>query len=148
MKALVSIWCVLVLTANADMAEIRTAFHRLDSEDKVEGFIKKYGESTLQKSVPYVAAAVMQRAKYVFMPTKKLVYFKQGKKKLEAYIKAHPDDVEARYVRALVQSQIPGILGYKDNIESDKEFVIEHLASSGLPEAYQGTILTNLKKIP
>lgn len=138
---ILSLFFPLFLSANCDnINSIRYEYHSLDTEKKVELFLKNYRNSSCQKSKPYMASAIMQQAQYTMFPHKKLQYFSAGKKELEDYIKNNPDDIEGRYVRLLVQSQVPMILGYKGNMQEDKKFIEKHLSTSSLPTAYQATM--------
>lgn len=64
-------------------------------------------------------------AKHVGNPMSKYSYFNRGKKHLESAIKRDPDNVEMRFMRYISQDKTPSILGYKDQMESDKKFVLK-----------------------
>ena len=89
----------------------------------------------------------MQTAEHAFLPTKKLKKSKQGKKRLEVFIETNPTNIEARYIRALVQSAIPRFLGYHNEIESDIEFVKLKIDASDIPKDYKKLILKNISEI-
>ncbi len=86
---------------------------------------------------PYLACAIMQRAEHSLWPPTQLKYFNQGKDMLEAYITNYPDDMEARYVRLLVQQGCPSFLGYTNQIQEDVRFIIRNLESVPLPSRLQ-----------
>lgn len=129
------------------MVTIRSKYHEISSKHDLEVFMEYLNEVDCKRAEPYLASAIMQKAKYAFLPTDKLKYFNRGKKMLENFIEHHPENIEARYVRALVQSEIPRFLGYKNQIKSDAEFIKTHLEQSDLPGDYKKLIALNLNKI-
>jgi hypothetical protein len=130
-----------------DMQSIRNDFHTIDSKEKLESFIELTTKSESEKVLPYLASAIMQSAKYAFFPTKKLKNFNKGKKMLESFIQNNPNNIEARYIRIFVQSEIPKFLGYDKEIEADIKFVKLKIDDSDLPEAYKNLILKNISEI-
>ena len=54
-------------------------------------------------------------------------YFNGGKKLLEKQIKSDPNNTELRFIRLCIQYYIPDYLGYKSNIEEDKNFLVANL---------------------
>lgn len=119
---------------------IRRDYHALNSEKKVRSFINSYSDTSCEKATPYLASAIMQQAQYTIFPHKKFNYFVSGKTQLEQFIARYPNDIEGRYVRLLVQSNSPALLGYKTNIKEDKAYIESHLHKSDLPLSYQETI--------
>lgn len=75
----------------------------------------------------YKASATMMMAKYCINPFSKLSYFKKGKQMLENAILAQPDNIELRFLRFAIQSEIPFFLGYNDSIEMDKKIILKAL---------------------
>ena len=123
---------------------IRTAFHEIATESQLDEFIENTEEKNCKEAQPYLASAIMQKAKYAFFPTSKFRYFNQGKELLENFIDAYPHNLEARYVRVLVQRNIPSLLGYKDNIESDIKFINLYIKEANLPADFKNVILNNI----
>ncbi|WP_245893613.1 hypothetical protein [Sphingobacterium gobiense] len=75
----------------------------------------------------YEAAYHMFMAKHAGNPLKKMGYLRNGKKMLEEEIAENPNNIELRYIRLCIQYYIPSYLGYKDNIEEDKGFLVNNL---------------------
>jgi len=128
------------------MESVREEYHNIKTEEQLNQFIDLLGNMPCDKVQPYLASAIMQKAQYAIWPTSKLKYFQTGKKQLETIIQEDPDSIEARYVRVLVQSEVPYLLGYHDDMVSDSFYIKKHIASSGLPEKYQKLILKNITK--
>ncbi|MGL1885598.1 MAG: hypothetical protein OCD76_03695 [Reichenbachiella sp.] len=59
----------------------------------------------------------------------KVSVFKEGAFLLESEIASYPDNVEYRFLRLATQENSPGILGYKNNLEEDKSFIIKKIES-------------------
>ncbi|MDM1049897.1 MULTISPECIES: hypothetical protein [Sphingobacterium] len=75
----------------------------------------------------YAAAFHMFMAKHTSNPFKKMNYFKSGKNKLEKEIKSNPNNVELRFIRLCIQYYIPKYLGYHDQVQIDKDYVMNNL---------------------
>lgn len=127
------------------MTEVRNQFHKARSEKTVASFLSFAKKISCTKATPYVATATMRQAEFVNSPIQKLRYFKKGKAVLEQYIDQHPTDIEARYVRILVQKNIPSLLGYSSDIESDQKYIRAHIDHSNLSASYKKTILKYIK---
>lgn len=75
----------------------------------------------------YKGAAIMMEANHVFNPITKLSRFKKGKQLLEYAIKLDGTNVELRYIRLTIQTNVPSILGYSNAIEIDKKVIMNEL---------------------
>ena len=64
----------------------------------------------------------------------KLSYFNDGKKLIEESIQREPENLELRFLRLTIQTNLPKFLGYSDSKESDKEFVLAGLEDIKSPE--------------
>jgi len=73
-------------------------------------------------------------AKYTLNPISKLSYFRKGKQMLENAIHADAANIELRFLRFAVQTNIPFLLGYHGFIESDKKLLLESLGSVKDPQ--------------
>lgn len=81
----------------------------------------------------YQAAATMMMAQYVINPFSKLSWFRKGRKLLDNTLARHPQNIELRFLRFTIQTNAPGMLGYKDEIASDKSFLLN--AVGGISDA-------------
>ncbi|WP_430817008.1 hypothetical protein [Carboxylicivirga sp. RSCT41] len=129
------------------IAEVREQFHTINNEERLMAFIKLTTEVNDSKATPYIEAANMQMARYTANPIKKLKYFNEGKKQLELYIDKNPFDIEARYVRALVQSEVPDFLNYNEQFDSDISYILDNIDSSLLPPEYKNTIKETINQL-
>ena len=135
--------CLIVL-GGEDSDSIRIAYHKITDEATLDKFIEMGESSEDSLTIPYLASAYMQKAEYVFSPFSKLKYFNQGKKMLETFIEQHPSCIDARYVRFLVQTNVPGFLGYSDDIIKDKDFVQKNIGKALIGDEIKSIILNNL----
>lgn len=78
----------------------------------------------------YQGASVTIQARYAWNPIQKLEYFNMGKALIEQAVKAAPNSWEIRYIRFTVQEGSPGILGYRSNLPTDKQVILEQLSSA------------------
>ncbi len=103
-------------TATIDM-------HTAEALSKSLADISTKGEATL---VAYKGALLTIKAKFTKPIKDKKAYFKEGVALLEHAITAEPKNIEIRCIRMGVQENSPKALKYKDNIEEDKKFLIDH----------------------
>ena len=108
------------------LIEIRNLYE--ESSTSKDACIKLIGILEAHKNDPlylgYDGCATMLMAKHVFNPFLKLSYFKKGKEMLENAIKADEKNFELRYLRFTAQTNMPSFLGYHDNIDMDKKFIL------------------------
>lgn len=112
-----------------DLDDVRNDFNKgVKDEELCEKHFKaleKNAKTPVEKG--YEAAFHMFMAKHTGNPIKKMSYFNGGKKKLENQIKSNPNNIELRFIRLCIQYHIPSYLGYRDDIERDKDFLVENL---------------------
>lgn len=114
---------------NLDINEVRKNFNKGVKDENLckqhLEALKKNAKTPLEKG--YQAAFNMFMAKHTGNPLKKMSYFREGKKLLEQQIKVDPNNTELRFIRLCIQYHIPDFLGYKQNIDSDKSFIVNNL---------------------
>ncbi|WBU89864.1 hypothetical protein [Cellulophaga omnivescoria] len=131
----------------SNLDNVRNTFHTIKTNNDLKQFIEASKKINCNKVTPYIASCTMKKAEFTVWPFRKLAYFNEGKKTLEDYIKTYPNDIEARYVRYLVQNNIPSFLGYNTRIAADKKFILDNLNASPLPKSYKKVILKNINTI-
>lgn len=109
-------WSLYLEKANEDAANCKE-FLEVMTENKNES----------STAMGYYALATMLQAKLYGNPFTKLSYFNKGKKILEASIQDHSENVELRFLRFAVQTEVPGILLYFDKIDEDKTMLDQYL---------------------
>lgn len=75
----------------------------------------------------YKGAIELGMARHNTNPFKKMSFFSDGKKHLEEAIATDRENIELRFLRLTIQVNLPTFLGYSDDIQSDKAFVLNHL---------------------
>ena len=123
------------------MMVLRSEFHNTNTESKLTAFLTKYKNDVRVDGKPYLYCDIMQMANYTMNPYKKLDYFNKGKQALETHISKYPQQIDARYVRALIQSKAPKILNYYQNIQADISFIKKNIQESDVDEKSKSTML-------
>ena len=150
---LILLFLLLSLVCSAQEPQTLTQLRELFKKAAVEEVsckkIIKMVESNHKISNPllegYKASATMMMAKYVFNPFTKLAYFQKGKTILEKAIHADNTNIELRFLRLAIQSNVPAFLGYKNNMSVDKAFLrqsIGHLEDQELKVMITGFLNT------
>ena len=124
---------------------VRMAYGNIQSETELKSFTRLVNSVSCEKVGAYRASATMQQAQFALAPWKKYGYFLEGKKMLEDHIQKYPNDLEARYVRFLIQSHCPIFLGYRSERGEDTEFIRKNIKEYDLPLAYKQQIENNIE---
>ena len=126
---------------SVNMIEVRYLFTVAEkSKSSCEELMKVTSGYTMDYdplTYAYYAAAEMTMANHVNWPGTKLSYFNDGKKKLEKVIKKYHDNVEMRYIRFAVQYGSPSFLNYRDNIDTDRNYVLAHLDEADVSQEHK-----------
>ena len=123
------------------MMVLRSEFHNTNTESKLTAFLTKYKNDVRVDGKPYLYCGIMQMENYTINQYKKLDYFNKGKQALETHISKYPQQIDARYVRALIQSKAPKILNYYQNIQADISFIKKNIQESDVDEKSKSTML-------
>jgi len=92
--------------------------------------LKKLLETTTEKDplvTAYRGAAQTIEAIYVFWPLKKLDYLKEGLAVIASAISQEPNNLEIRYIRFSIVSNVPGFLGFGNLLVEDKPVILKGL---------------------
>ncbi len=135
-----------IANAQTSINEIRAEFYHIETEKQLDLFIEKTKKCSNPEAIAYLASSLMWKAEYAFFPTKKLSFFKKGKKLLEDLINKYPTMIEARYIRALLKSQSPEFLGYRQGFHTDLDFVKKNLKNANLPKEYKVKMTSVLRE--
>ena len=112
---------------------IKAASEQRYAEELLESS-RELGAAGSMLHLGYQGAANMMMAKHVGNPFSKLSYFKKGKKLLQKAIEEDGDNLELRFLRFSVQSKAPAFLGYRAELEEDKEFILAHFEALQDPQ--------------
>ncbi|MEO6820106.1 MAG: hypothetical protein ABI266_06750 [Ginsengibacter sp.] len=112
------------------VAKVRSLYAQTEKQEnackELIDILGPYNETNNPLFLGYKSSATMMMAKYVSNPFSKLSYFNRGKKMLEKAVNADKYNIELRSLRFLVQSNVPSFLGYNDDIDVDKTFIISN----------------------
>lgn len=136
------LWSTLLSSVTID--EVRNHFPEIDNLEQAEHYIKLLQVDQSVEARGYSAVMILMKSRYVTFPFTKLKYFKIGKKKLNKVIDENPDNIEMRYIRFLMQQEIPKFLGYNKNIEEDFNKIINGIIRSGLENSLKNKIVANM----
>ena len=114
---------------------MRNEFYKaIEDEDKTyfleEFVINKYSADYSSYSpliLAYYGGIQTLKAKHTFNPFSKLSHLISGLNRLEEAINKSPDNLEIRFMRFSILDHVPGILGYSEDRESDKNKIINLL---------------------
>lgn len=113
--------------------DVRVLFHKAESSQKVcvelIELLEPYNEKNNALFLGYRAIATMLMAKHLINPLSKLSYFKKGKLMLEKAIEFDQKNVELRFLRYTIQTNVPSFLNYNEDKERDKLFLLQSLNS-------------------
>ncbi|MCO5949859.1 hypothetical protein [Mucilaginibacter flavidus] len=84
--------------------------------------------------VCYKGANEMIQAKYALNPIVKLTKFNKGKALLIKAIGRDTLNLEMRFIRYSIQSNLPAFLNYNDELDADKRFLVDNTKNNRDPE--------------
>ncbi|CAN5529614.1 hypothetical protein BH09BAC6_BH09BAC6_27530 [soil metagenome] len=82
----------------------------------------------------YKGANEMIQAKYTFNPIVKFKKFNKGKELIKMAISRDPLSLEMRFIRYSIQSNLPSFLGYREELDLDKRFMVNNTKTNTDPE--------------
>ena len=89
--------------------------------------------SPLKKA--YIGGLTALKAKHDFNPIAKLRYLSDAERIMQAAISESPNDIEIRFLRFSYQYHVPRFLGFSDNLQEDKEVIVEQILSGNYGES-------------
>lgn len=98
-------------------------------------------------SKAYYGAFVMMSAEHTSYPLRKYNRFQKGKTILESCIRQKPQLAELRYIRFMIQSNVPSFLGYSSQLEEDLDLILKHKKQLSADAKLYQRVKSNLKKI-
>ncbi len=76
----------------------------------------------------YKGAASAAAPECLANPASKISWFRKGKTLLDEAVVSDPTNFEIRFLRFATQDKSPGFLGYNENLNEDKNFLIKNLS--------------------
>lgn len=151
MKFLLSLAFILSnFAALASLAELRSLFAVANVNEAANKRLIELTKSAKLKTNPieyaYHGAGLMAMANHVYWPGTKLEYFDKGKVKLEKAINFDLKNVELRFIRYSIQNNAPAMLGYYDDIEADRLFILEHINATNWSDEYKQEVRSFLNE--
>ena len=127
----------------------REKFHSSNSLDDLQKIINlqpvESSETELQTIHAYKAVSETMLAEHTFSVFSKLKYFNNGSRKLDSIIGQNPN-VENRYLRLLVQLNVPRMLNYYEMIDEDIDFIDQHLNNEITSRKFKNLFIETLLK--
>lgn len=110
-----------------------------DQLQQIDLQLKEVQKATGTDKQALVGTLTMKKAGLISGAGKKLKLFKAGHKELEAAISEDKENVEYRFMRLMIQEHAPGILGYKEEIQTDSDYIRKSFKN--LPDPVQQAII-------
>jgi len=137
MRALLIIfilWSTAAVAQEQLLANIRQNIGEVFKTDtvcsKMHEAFEKIDISSSNLLLGYKGAVEMGMARHHPNVFKKMGFFNNGKDQLEKSIEKDPDNLELRFLRLTIQTNLPAFLGYSESKEKDKAFVLANLESA------------------
>ncbi len=121
----------LVNGQEALLANVREQIAMAFQEEEVSESLNKQFDEFEHFGQPilngYKGALLMAKSKHALNPFKKLSNFNKGKEILESALAKAYQNIELRFLRLTIQVNVPGFLGYNENINEDIEYIESNL---------------------
>ena len=106
--------------------EYLKALHDFEEAERVYNLFLKV-ENPSAKVLAYTGALEAIMTKTTWNIFKKVNYLNKSENSFNLAIEKDPNDVEIRFMRMAVQYEIPEYLGFSDDIETDRKFIVKHI---------------------
>lgn len=132
MRITISLICLLFsnyLFAQTILEQVRLNYiTAVSDKEKCKTMIEELKTKTNQPIyLGYLGAYQAIWANHVGNPFSKLKTFNQGKDNIQKAIEEDANNVELRYLRLSIQKNVPAILGYRNMIQQDTDFLKAHI---------------------
>ncbi len=127
---LVTIFLLSTFVSFAQLAKVRESYPKAaDNHDiakELHNTLLAITKEDNQTLVAYKGAVSTLMAKFAKGVKNKKEYFTTGAALIEKAVSTEPENIEIRCIRLSVQENSPKILKYKNDIEGDKQFLLEN----------------------
>ena len=131
------------LSYNFDLSTFYGAIAGTDTNE-LNSVLTELKQSDLTGKDAYEGTLLMKKSGMLSKAKEKLSVFKSGRAKLEAAIQKDPANAEYRFLRLIIQENVPKIVKYKSNIKEDSTLV--RASYKNLPPVVQQAIKDYSKK--
>lgn len=120
-----------IASTKPELKQVRALFFEAASEKTAAVKLAQLMSTVDMEDAPvlicYKGVAEMMQAKYAFNPFSKLSKFNKGKALIEEAIKMDPHNLEMRFLRFSIQTNLPSLLKYDQQIKDDKVFLLNKI---------------------
>lgn len=121
-------------SAEPEMEEVKILFeassHSKSSADRFLKLLSVVDQSSSPLLICYKGVSEMMQAKYGFNPISKFRRFKKGKKLIEEAVKKEANNLEIRFLRFVIQTNLPALLKYNNNVYEDKKYLLANIETT------------------
>jgi hypothetical protein len=122
-----------------DLDKIRGLYHRAaeikqDAAQLNQLMLQVDSGSAVPVLICYKGANEIIQAKYSLNPIVKLEKFNKGKELIKKAINRDMLNLEIRFIRYSIQSNLPAFLGYHDDLSKDKQFLLDNTMENKDPK--------------
>lgn len=114
-----------------ELTELRALYYQSATDkaaaSKLQEMLSKVDDKSSELLICYKGVAEMMQAKYTLSPISKYRRFIKGKEFIESAVALDPENMEIRFLRFTIQTNLPSFLGYNDQITADKKILIKNL---------------------
>lgn len=126
------LFSLLFFNSSPSIDAVREAYKAAASNKNMVDNLYQLTSSISNQDKPelivYKGAAIALKAKYAKTIKAKKEGFITGVTIVNKTIENNPNNIEARFVRLTIQENTPKFLGYKNNLEDDKNFIVKQFA--------------------
>jgi len=131
MRLLVALFLfVSTFCFSQELKELRADYPKANLDETVTDALHKkllaVSKTDDKTLVAFRGAVTTLKAKFATGFKDKKNFFKEGAELLEFAVASEPKNIEIRCLRLGVQENAPRIVGYKKNIDEDKQFIVDH----------------------
>jgi hypothetical protein len=137
--------CFYGFSQGVNLSDARLLYFSLEKDQNAALKLNKLMDVENQSLVPvmlaYRGASSAASAGQAGGVNNKYNYFRHGRADLENAVRRDPDNPEIRFLRLATQTNAPGFLLYKSNINEDKKIVLAGLSGLLAKESERSTAL-------
>ncbi|MBA6157243.1 hypothetical protein H3Z83_12035 [Tenacibaculum sp. S7007] len=130
-------------STNLKVPDFIKEYDALSNKAEELKYIDKYQDSNNINIKAYVVSLKMKQAEYKLLPWSKLKIFNSEKRNIENLINKNPNNIHLRYIRLVIQENLPRILNYHSHIKEDQKFLKEMLSKKDKTDYLDKYIIKN-----